>query len=160
MRGLKFLSEAIGPVLIRRTPHGVRGLKFERLDGIIGVAGRTPHGVRGLKFETANTPRDPGQSHPSRGAWIEIDITRLLVDKRKGRTPHGVRGLKCQQHGIRRASRGRRTPHGVRGLKFLSEAIGPVLIRRTPHGVRGLKYRPRSCVRGCCPVAPLTGCVD
>ena len=33
-------------------------------------------------------------SHPSRGAWIEIDITRLLADKRKGRTPHGVRGLK------------------------------------------------------------------
>ena len=26
---------------------------------------------------------------PHWGAWIEIDITRLLADKRKGRTPLG-----------------------------------------------------------------------
>ena len=33
---------------------------------------RTPHGVRGLKFEAdALTDLDDG-SHPSRGAWIEI----------------------------------------------------------------------------------------
>ena len=35
----------------RRTPHGVRGLKFRRLVAFaVPVVGRTPHGVRGLKF--------------------------------------------------------------------------------------------------------------
>ena len=34
-----------------RTPHGVRGLKFCLLLGVVIVPqGRTPHGVRGLKY--------------------------------------------------------------------------------------------------------------
>ena len=33
----------------RRTPHGVRGLKFYKAIGGVDVEGRTPHGVRGLK---------------------------------------------------------------------------------------------------------------
>ena len=35
---------------------------------------RTPHGVRGLKLELAaeNIGNDP--SHPARGAWIEITV--------------------------------------------------------------------------------------
>ena len=35
------------------------------------------------------------QSHPSRGAWIEIGDDRHVRDVRR-RTPHGVRGLKFQ----------------------------------------------------------------
>ena len=41
---------AVNKALIRRTPRGVRGLKF----GVMGGGGR------------------PNMSHPSRGAWIEI----------------------------------------------------------------------------------------
>ena len=55
-----------------RTPHGVRGLKYNvlRLCAINAVS-RTPHGVRGLKC---------GHHHTNH--------------KRQRRTPHGVRGLK------------------------------------------------------------------
>ena len=41
--------------------------------------GRTPHGVRGLKLEIhvaiVNTP----QSHPTRGAWIEIRVSSSII---------------------------------------------------------------------------------
>ena len=33
-----------------RTPHGVRGLKFNDLRRVNGRPRRTPHGVRGLKY--------------------------------------------------------------------------------------------------------------
>ena len=36
--------------LLRRTPHGVRGLKLSESFGVDMGAGRTPHGVRGLKL--------------------------------------------------------------------------------------------------------------
>ena len=40
------------PLIWRRTPHGVRGLKF-RVPATFQVVGsRTPHGVRGLKSKT------------------------------------------------------------------------------------------------------------
>ena len=35
---------------VRRTPHGVRGLKWARALAVAALARRTPHGVRGLKF--------------------------------------------------------------------------------------------------------------
>ena len=57
-----------------------------------------------------------GVSHPSRGAWIEIEDAAASIKKISSRTPHGVRGLKSH---ARRAAPlpNRRTPHGVRGLK-------------------------------------------
>ena len=36
--------------MTRRTPHGVRGLKFMRDGKPMIVSSRTPHGVRGLKW--------------------------------------------------------------------------------------------------------------
>ena len=36
------------------------------------VCGRTPRGVRGLKYDHAENIAENIQSHPSRGAWIEI----------------------------------------------------------------------------------------
>ena len=64
-------SRLITIIRSRRTPHGVRGLKFAGCLRLGDHAGRTPHGVRGLKFA-------------------------LLVEGAGGlgRTPHGVRGLK------------------------------------------------------------------
>ena len=38
----------------------------------VDFLGRTPHGVRGLKFPVGHIISGQGQSHPSRGAWIEI----------------------------------------------------------------------------------------
>ena len=38
------------------------------------VRGRTPRGVRGLKFPVDLRQAEQRESHPSRGAWIEIKI--------------------------------------------------------------------------------------
>ena len=40
---------APAPKWCRRTPHGVRGLKYGRADPTAFAGRRTPHGVRGLK---------------------------------------------------------------------------------------------------------------
>ena len=58
--------------------------------------GRTLHGVRGLKSYPGATMAESAQSHPSRGAWIEITKAELETVNVKGRTLHGVRGLKYQ----------------------------------------------------------------
>ena len=56
----------------RRTPHGVRGLKYRRGRPGQLVEGRTPHGVRGLKYSNPSASALSYSSHPTRGAWIEI----------------------------------------------------------------------------------------
>ena len=56
-----------------RTPHGVRGLKFDYVRDDTYAVRRTPHGVRGLKLRNEPQGPIPDLSHPSRGAWIEID---------------------------------------------------------------------------------------
>ena len=58
------------------------------------AARRTPHGVRGLKFTVALVQLILHESHPAWGAWIEIAQEPIQVASRAGRTPHGVRGLK------------------------------------------------------------------
>ena len=55
---------------------------------------RTPHGVRGLKFRMIVAWCLTAVSHPSRGAWIEIFSSASSRALTSGRTPHGVRGLK------------------------------------------------------------------
>ena len=55
----------------RRTPHGVRGLKYPPPLVLRPRASRTPHGVRGLKCQASCRHK-----------------------QRERRTPHGVRGLK------------------------------------------------------------------
>ena len=41
------------------------------------VTGRTPHGVRGLKFTETPNEGQKIESHPARGAWIEIKSVML-----------------------------------------------------------------------------------
>ena len=41
-----------------RTPHGVRGLKFQHNDLSRVLRSRTPHGVRGLKFADSVDVKD------------------------------------------------------------------------------------------------------
>ena len=55
---------------------------------------RTPHGVRGLKYDGEAQRGAHARSHPSRGAWIEIRTALRSARPRCRRTPHGVRGLK------------------------------------------------------------------
>ena len=55
-----------------RTPHGVRGLKYDPASAGRVHSGRTPHGVRGLKYVAPGIQDDQQASHPARGAWIEI----------------------------------------------------------------------------------------
>ena len=50
---------------------------------------RTPQGVRGLKFPIANGDAEEEWSHPARGAWIEISTSPIkhtadFVAPRKG----------------------------------------------------------------------------
>ena len=40
------------------------------------VCCRTPRGVRGLKLRMRTSAADGTESHPSRGAWIEIGAPR------------------------------------------------------------------------------------
>ena len=55
-----------------RTPSGVRGLKYDLLPLTKKDIGRTPSGVRGLKFLLIIMFILVYESHPVRGAWIEI----------------------------------------------------------------------------------------
>ena len=78
------------------------------------------------------------ESHPTRGAWIEISLPVLAASVPQSRTPHGVRGLKSPEE---------QTP------SYLNQS-------RTPHGVRGLKFGCDCCIEAVDLVAPHTGCVD
>ena len=63
----------VGFLSVGRTPHGVRGLKSIQHRPEPAPERRTPHGVRGLKSMEKNSIQPIASSHPSRGAWIEID---------------------------------------------------------------------------------------
>ena len=68
------IAREIGPTA-RRTPRGVRGLKYCGEVDANHMIGRTPRGVRGLKLTWARMWITVLPSHPSRGAWIEIPLT-------------------------------------------------------------------------------------
>ena len=71
----------------------MRGLKFVVLCFLAFVLRRTPRGVRGLKSTWEAALEAGEESHPSRGAWIEIPGPSDALGY-PGRTPRGVRGLK------------------------------------------------------------------
>ena len=78
-------------------------------------------------------------SHPTRGAWIEIDTLEAYRLEFAGRTLPGVRGLKlilAHQHSLTIKS------HPTRGAWIeirLILVVIVVVIGRTLPGVRGLK---------------------
>ena len=59
-----------------RTPCGVRGLKYDRRSYPGRGPGRTPCGVRGLKSRLHRSSPEASESHPLRGAWIEMSAPR------------------------------------------------------------------------------------
>ncbi len=58
------------------------------------VCCRTPRGVRGLKYVFVLCSIASQASHPSRGAWIEMERRPSEYTPIRSRTPRGVRGLK------------------------------------------------------------------
>ena len=56
------------------------------------------HPTRGAWIEMLleQWQRKQRESHPTRGAWIEIQDLLDEIVELLGRTPHGVRGLKSQ----------------------------------------------------------------
>ena len=72
VRGLKYLRYIKIDFVTRRTPQGVRGLKLAVHGANRLLSSRTPQGVRGLKSHTAGAKRGARLSHPARGAWIEM----------------------------------------------------------------------------------------
>ena len=71
-RGLKFLRPPQMVNLLCRSPHGERGLKSKPLATGLYVISRSPHGERGLKCLSMPVPALSPLSLPTRGAWIEM----------------------------------------------------------------------------------------
>ena len=53
----------------------MRGLKYLAMNAPVMLLSRTPHGVRGLKFRAEDVAGQPVVSHPAWGAWIEMPRT-------------------------------------------------------------------------------------
>ena len=85
--------------------------------------------------DSANLPTL--KSHPTMGAWIEIQVSESPRRYEPGRTPRWVRGL-----------------------KYCLLALNTAMTGRTPRWVRGLKFKSMQTDDGVSVVAPHDGCVD
>ena len=124
------------------------------------VCCRTPRGVRGLKSSCGAIHLVPPPSHPSRGAWIEIQLKTKAGMSYLRRTPRGVRGLKSPSPAAHprpsrsHPSRGAWIEINIDGVCLLDGGSHPSRgawieitvprsasssTSRTPRGVRGLK---------------------
>ena len=65
-----------------RSPHGERGLKYQRVQEGGRGACRSPHGERGLKFKTLLDENKARGSLSSRRAWIEIVLNAHICSAR------------------------------------------------------------------------------
>ena len=121
---------------------------------------RTPHWVRGLKYSMSRRACGSPESHPARGAWIEMS-TRCRPSLRRAPS-HPARGawIEIGLPQTQKTTLVHRTPHGVRGLKLCHEAHEGCDSRRAPHGARGLKLHVVHVLHHAAEVAPRTGRVD
>ena len=143
---------------MRRTPHGVRGLKFPRVRPWRVYTSSHPSRGAWIEIFGWGCCRRCLWSHPSRGAWIEI--TLLGCGSSMVVWSHPSRGAwieiyldygRCPRCGRSHPSRGAwieifleviswhymasRTPHGVRGLKYTDTF--PTIVRQRSHPSRG-----------------------
>ena len=148
--------------VIRRPPHGGRGLKFNNANKPeLGGYSRPPHGGRGLKSESILPYVRTVSSLPARGAWIEISALRGWLYRASVSLP--ARGAwiemlcihSCMSASQSLPARGAwieilatlpaipvclcRSPHGERGLKYGMVHLLLCHFSRSPHGERGLK---------------------
>ena len=76
------ISNDAGLACFSRTPRWVRGLKSSIPQFQISDYGRTPRWVRGLKYVKRKVIYFIFMSHPTMGAWIEINKAVLqMIDK-------------------------------------------------------------------------------
>ena len=99
------------------------------------------------------------ESHPARGAWIEINATPLSLHLLACRTPQGVRGLKCEESQMVCAAF---RSHPARGAWIEMAWYRRDILGQRSHPARGawieisLWYHRHTISR----VAPRKGCVD
>ena len=129
----------IGGGLLRRSPHGERGLKFEKCNEY-GYKNPSLSSRRAwIEITCVALSGHTISSLSSRRAWIEIQYLKLLKSEIHSRSPHGERGLKSlaydkylkkqmslssrrawieiNKHFVKRIANMCRSPHGERGLK-------------------------------------------
>ena len=120
---------------------------------------RTPHGVRGLKSRAIRAEEVLAESHPARGAWIEIPLMIIIYTILTRRTPHGVRGLKLA---MLTPERPNEESHPARGA-WIEIAVATLADATTSsHPARGawIEIKLANAAKGFGKVAPRTGCVD
>ena len=122
--------------------------------------GRSPHGERGLKFDRILSATGGRKSLSSWRAWIEMQALSNTFATNAGRSPHGERGLKYGAHRADLVRLDGRSPHGERGLKYDSTHAIQAGSGRSPHGERGLKFAVCGGLRGLRFVALLMESVD
>ena len=144
---------------VRRTPQGVRGLKWDIVE-IMHSLYRS-HPARGAWIEMLeyDVPSARPRRTPARGAWIEIIPTEEMADPDAGRTPQGVRGLKLAYGQDRYRHL---LSHPARGAWIEMPSPRPSPPPCRSHPARGAWIEIRPAGRGQTPtaVAPRKGCVD
>ena len=85
----------------------------------LSSAAHPSHPARGawIEIQLSRVTIRLALSHPARGAWIEIGTEQPVEKPPERRTPQGVRGLKCYNGDVVWQAAASRTPQGVRGLK-------------------------------------------
>ena len=146
----------------RRTPHGVRGLKYAGKKAIkIAPESHPSRGAWIEIFADILAHQMPAGSHPSRGAWIEIGRMTAKDEQAVSRTPHGVRGLKFRFFVLLVMYRASHPSRGAWIEMIGSSTIGMCMLPSHPSRGAWIEIfshanTPRPPGR----VAPLTGCVD
>ena len=148
--------------MLRRSPHGERGLKLLKLNHVHthsmslpprgawieimadlpaygSLPCRSPHGERGLKSTSEWNYITYRASLPPRGAWIEIGESRTLLPEAGESLPPRGAWIEIWRRWRKVCYIGRRSPHGERGLKSATPFRGGIRFCRSPHGERGLK---------------------
>ena len=138
-------------------PCGVRGLKLALPVYLLILRVVAPIRGRGLKYPPFGVRMIPCESHPARGAWIEVNPTAIF-SVGKCRTPQGVRGLKlCTSLTLKKWILSHTA--GVRGLK--RNALGVIFIAAVaPRRGAWIEVLPYNQVNAAARVAPHAGCVD
>ena len=144
----------------RRTPQGVRGLKSNLIYAYCAkTRRRTPQGVRGLKYQRLNELGRKNESHPARGAWIEIFDVHA-ADNTRG--SHPARGAWIEIPYSAKSDGSQGSSHPARGA-WIEMLITPLSFDNVAsHPARGawieIPNMPREARRE--RVAPRKGCVD
>ena len=100
------------------------------------------------------------ESHPARGAWIEIYLRRDAAQLVQRRTPQGVRGLKSL---VRDHAAALGASHPARGAWIeISSTPSSRAQKRESHPARGAWIEINPCFKAfiVATVAPRKGCVD